>query len=172
MSIVIRPINENEVVNIVSAMKSYSDNERLSTEQFTKYLDEHDTTHKKMWYGCFKDGKCVSLSLLKKIPEDFVLLAEIQSIVKGYGKPLLEDILKRSFNIWWCSNPEGGEQLADYYRQFDVEEHLIRMSKWTNSPEYAFFKVTDDEHRKQILDVFDKADEKSDKFSSKKMRYR
>ena len=109
----------------------------------------------------------MALSLLKKIPENFVLLAAFQPIVPGYGKLLLDDILSKSNNIWWCADPTGGESLVDYYRQFGLEEHLIKMSKWTNAPEYAFFKVSDAKHRQQILDVLAKADMKSKKYNPK-----
>ena len=161
-----RAISEADVKSLNNQFKNYTNNKRFNSEQFSKYFDEKCKCQK-IWYGCFKNNKLMALSLLKKIPENFVLLAEFQTIVKGYGKLLLDDILSKSNNIWWCADPTGGESLVDYYRQFGLEEQLIKMSKWTNTPEYAFFKVSDAKHRQQILDVLAKADMKSKKYNPK-----
>ena len=125
-----------------------------------------------LWYGCFDNEKCMALAVLKRYRDDgIILLAEIQSAVKGYGKPLIENILRRADNIWWCADPDGGEDLVSYYRQFTrlgVKEHLIRRSKWANGvPEYAFYKAEDSESEKIILDTLDMADMESPRFSSK-----
>jgi len=169
MSLVFKALDENDVKDILSRVESYSNNSRLVLNQFYKYFDEDHIKQEKLWYGCFEDDRCVALSVLKKIPKGFILLAEIQSIIKGYGKLLIKNILNRSKNIWWCTDPTGGDDLVNYYRQFNVEEHLIKMSKWTYSPEYAFFKVSDDKHRAQILDTFDKADMSSEKYNPNKL---
>lgn len=116
----------------------------------------------------------MALSVLKKFPYmgyDIILLAEIQAFTKGYGKLLIENILSRSKNIWWCASPDGGQSLVNYYRQFGLKEHLIKTSKWTNTPEYAFYKASDTEHEKIIIDNLLKADlsrfriEKTEKLS-------
>lgn len=125
-----------------------------------------------LWYGCFDKEKCMALAVLKRYRDDgIILLAEIQSAVKGYGKPLIENILQRASNIWWCADPTAGESLVAYYRQFarlGVKEHLICRSKWINgAPEYAFYKTEDSESEKIILDTLDMADMESPRFSSK-----
>ena len=114
----------------------------------------------------------MALAVLKRYHDDgIILLAEIQSAVKRYGKPLIENILGRAGNIWWCADPDGGEDLVSYYRQFarlGVKEHLIRRSKWANGvSEYAFYKAEDSESEKIILDTLDMADMESPRFSSK-----
>ena len=111
----------------------------------------------------------MSLAVLKKYRnDDVILLAEVQSAVRGYGRPLIENILSRSRNIWWCADPDGGESLVCYYRQFSVKEYLIRMSKWVGGrPETAFYKAEDPAAEKDILDTLRKADMESPKFSSK-----
>lgn len=165
-----KAVSDAEAKLLIDQFEKYTNNERLDLNQFEKYFDERHQTQLQLWYGCFKDGKCMALSVLKKIPEGFILLAEIQSVIKGYGKLLLEDVLSRSKNIWWCADPTGGESLADYYRQFDVEEHLIKMSKWTNTPEHAFFKVSDDKHRQQILSELAKADKTDKNYHAGKLK--
>ena len=114
-----------------------------------------------MWYGCFDETKkCLALAVLKKYRNDgVILLAEVQSIIKGYGRPLIENILARSRNIWWCVDPDGGESLVEYYRQFAASEYLIKKSKWVEGrPEYAFYKAEDVEHEQIILNTLRKAD--------------
>jgi hypothetical protein len=105
----------------------------------------------------------VSLAVLKKYRDDgIILLAEVQSAVKGYGRPLIEDILSRSRNIWWCADPDGGDTLADYYRSFGVEEYLINRSKWVSGrPEIAFYKAEDPEAERIILKTLRAADMES-----------
>ena len=103
----------------------------------------------------------MALSVLMKLPymgNNIVLLAEIQSFVKGYGKALIENILSRTSNIWWCAEPASGQSLVDYYRQFGLREHVIGMSKWTNTPEHAFYRAIDEYHENIIVDNLRKAD--------------
>lgn len=170
-----KSVSDQTARELIDNFESYTNNERLDlnrlyqpfSKEQQRQISKEQQRQKHIWYGCFEDGKCMAIALLKKIPKGFILLAEFQAVVKGYGKLLLEDILSKSKNIWWCADPEGGESLADYYRQFDLEEHLIKLSKWTNTQEYAFFKVTDEQHRKQILDQLDKADMTSEKYDAK-----
>ena len=102
----------------------------------------------------------MSLAVLKKYRDDgIILLAEVQSAIKGYGRPLIEDILSRSRNIWWCADPDGGDTLADYYRSFGVEEYLINRSKWVGGrPEIAFYKAEDPEAERKIISTLCAAD--------------
>jgi hypothetical protein len=148
-----------ELKSILRGMPSYADNPRLNMFQFEKYLTD-DSAFATLWYGCFDGSRCMSLAVLKRYHDDgVILLAEVQSAVKGYGQPLIENILSRSRNIWWCADPDGGESLVEYYRQFGVNEYLIRKSKWVgNRPEYAFYKVEDPEHERIILNTLRRAD--------------
>lgn len=154
-----KSISERLMPEMIQDFFIRTNNQRYDSKQFEEYLSgEKYSNGKTLWYGCFEDGECMSLAVLKKYKNDgIILLAAFQSIIKGYGKPLLENILSRSKNIWWCAEPEDGESLADYYRQFDVKEHLIKMSKWTDSPEYVFYKA-DEKHEPLILDMLNKAD--------------
>lgn len=153
------PAFGGELKSILRKMPLYTDNPRLKTAQFEKYLAA-DGAFATLWYGCFGNGKCMALAVLKKYRDDgVILLAEVQSIVKGYGRPLIENILARSRNIWWCADPDGGESLVEYYRQFGVNEYLIRKSKWVgNRPEHAFYKAEDPKHEQIILNTLRHAD--------------
>ena len=148
-----------ELKSILRGMPSYADNPRLNMFQFEKYLTD-DSAFATLWYGCFDGSRCMSLAVLKRYHDDgVILLAEVQSAVKGYGQPLIENILSRSRNIWWCADPDGGESLVEYYRRFGVNEYLIRKSKWVgNRPEYAFYKTEDPEHERIILNTLRRAD--------------
>lgn len=160
-----------ELKAMLREMPSYADNPRLKMSQFEKYLAD-DGAFATLWYGCFDGGRCMSLAVLKKYRDDgIILLAEVQSAVRGYGRPLIENILSRSRNIWWCADPGGGESLVEYYRRFarfGVREYLIRRSKWAaGAPEFAFYKAEDPAAEKTILDTLSKADMESRMFSSR-----
>lgn len=151
-----------ELKAILREMPSYADNSRLDMSQFEKYLAD-DGAFATLWYGCFDGGRCTALAVLKKYRDDgVILLAEVQSAVRGYGGPLMEDILSRSRNIWWCADPDGGESLVRYYRRFGVNEYLIRKSKWVGGrPETAFYKAEDPYAERRILATLRAADMES-----------
>lgn len=154
-----RLVKNTDLTALLNEVDTYNENLRYDKSQFEKYLGSTKGIDQgAIYYGLFRNEKCEALSYLNKTPGDFILLAQIASFVKGSGKLLIENILNRSRNIWWVADPEGGESLVNYYRQFGLEEHLIKMSKWTNTPEYAFFKVSDDIHRQHILEELDKVD--------------
>lgn len=159
-----------ELLDVLGGIREYTDNPRLDIAQFEKYLVD-DGALATMWYGCFEGGKCMALAVLKKYRDDgLALLAEVQSIIKGYGRPLIYDILSRSRNIWWCADPDGGEGLVEYYRQFGLEEYFIKRSKWVEGrPEFAFFKVEDEEHRQVVLNTLAAADMSGPAYKSGKI---
>lgn len=151
-----------ELKALLREMPSYADNPRLDISQFEKYLAD-DGAFATLWYGCFDGGRCTALAVLKKYRDDgVILLAEVQSAVRGYGGPLIEDILSRSRNIWWCADPDGGESLVRYYRRLGVNEYLIRKSKWAGGrPETAFYKAEDPDAERKILATLRAADMES-----------
>lgn len=113
-----KSISEQAVKDTLARMLLTTNNPRFVATEFSQYFDEQTEGQIKLWYGVFVDNECKALAVLKKFSymPDVILLAEIQSIEKGYGKPLIENILLRSLNIWWCAEPEGGEDLLNYYR--------------------------------------------------------
>ena len=81
-----------------------------------------DLEENSAFYGVFVDKKCAALSYLNKTPEGCILIAEVQSAIKGFGRILIEDILSRSSAVWLKANTEGGEKLLEYYRSFGLKE--------------------------------------------------
>lgn len=62
---------------ILRRMPSYADNPRLDIAQFEKYF-ANDGARATLWYGCFGEGKCMALAVLKRYHDDgIILLAEI-----------------------------------------------------------------------------------------------
>ena len=68
---------DGELKAILREMPSYTDNPRLDMTQFEKYLS-NDGALATLWYGCFENGRCTALAVLKKYrDDDVILLAEI-----------------------------------------------------------------------------------------------
>ena len=153
-----RVVESEEAKHILEHVEEVTNNNRFMLCQFEKYIDKSDI----LWYGCFENSHCMALAALKKYVDDrVILLAEVQSIIKGYGKSLICSILSNFKNVWWCADPLNGDKnLVKYYQQFNVKQYLIKMSKWTDTPEYAFYKA-DAEHEKIILSILSKADKTS-----------
>lgn len=137
-----RPVNRHDIPRLLDEIEGYCDNERFSREQFEKYLFSEkgiDSTDNSMFYGLFDNGKCLALAYLNKVPEDFILMAQVSSVVRGYGKPLIENIIEMSRNLWWAADPDGGEKLVDYYRQFGMKEVILDNVKWVDGRSETFF---------------------------------
>lgn len=130
-------------------VSGYCDNERFRKSQFLKYMSpspQTDDDGSSCFLGMFDDnGRCLSMAYLNKVPDGFILIAEIQSIVRGNGKPLIEFIISKSANLWWMADPAGGESLLDYYRRFNLEEATIYGGKT------AFYKTDGPENKETIL---------------------
>ena len=110
---------------LLNDIKGWCENKRWSDLQFTKFLSSEkaiDSDESSAYYGVFVDGRCAALSYLNKTPKGCILIAEVQSAVKGFGRILIEDILSRGSAVWLKANPEGGEKLLEYYRSFELEE--------------------------------------------------
>lgn len=137
-----RPINRQDIPRLLDEIEGYCDNGRFNREQFEKYLFSEkriDSVDNSMFYGLFEGGKCLALAYLNKVPEDFVLIAQVSSVVRGYGKPLIEKIIEMSRNLWWAANPDGGKKLVDYYRQFGLKEVTFDNVKWVDGWSETFF---------------------------------
>lgn len=128
------------------------------TEQDFKY--RKDLFPERVWYGCFDmdDSRCKSLSLLEKDTNGIILLAEIQSFVKGFGAPLIRRIISKAENLWFAVDPNGGMDLVEYYRQFGIFECKLEHSRWADgNRQYFFYKASDDQHADMILKFIGKA---------------
>jgi hypothetical protein len=152
-----RSIDKSEVSPLLDEIDGYCENKRYNRSQFEKYLRSEktiDADDRSMFLGMFDDGgKCLSLCYLNKdVPEGFILLAEVQCVVRGFGKPLIEKVISLSKNLWWAADPTGGESLVNYYRQFDLKETSLDWSKWVDGPETFFYKASSEEDEARLLE--------------------
>lgn len=137
-----KPVNRQDIPKLLDEIEGYYENERFERGQFEKYLFSEksiDAEDKSMFYVLFEGKKCLALAYLNKVPEDFILIAQVSSVVRGYGKPLIENIIEMSKNLWWAANPNGGEKLVDYYRQFGLKEVTFDNVKWVDGRSETFF---------------------------------
>lgn len=163
VSLYFRKVERKDISKLLDEIDGYVENKRYRREQFEKYVDSEksiDSPSKSMFYGMFdsEDGKCLALSYLNKVPDDFILIAEIQSIFKGCGKLLIENISSLCGNMWFAADPSSKKTLVDYYRQFGFDEKTYRKTKWSDGKkETFFFKTSDSKHRKELIRFLEKA---------------
>ena len=159
--IVFKKVQRDELIPLLNKIETYIESKRFKRKQFEKYLKSDkmiDREDKSMYYGLFGlDGHCLALSYLNKTPEDCILVAEIQCVIPGYGKLLLQDIINRSSAMWLAADPEAEKTLLDYYRKFGLEEVVIGKSKWANGKEEHFFLKASGKNRENILRTLEQA---------------
>ena len=155
-----KKVPRRELPALLDEISSYAESPRWSRAQFEKYLYSEktiDAEDMSMYYGAFADGKCLALSYLNKVPDGCVLIAQVSSVAKGFGKVLIENILARAPDVWWGVDPAGGEDLLSYYRSNfgdEAEEVSLRRSKWAAT---RFFVRASGAGRAAILDMIEKA---------------
>ena len=153
-------VEEDDAMHIVSSMSKRTDNRRICDARFRKYYGNSGNR----WIGMFEDGRCLSLAVLIKYPKndlvnDIILLAEFQSFVKGCGKPLLEVILAHYPNIWWMVDPDGGNRLLSYYRQFKgMSESIFDSAGGNDNSQVVFYRVFGGPRRKLLLSLLQQKD--------------
>ena len=158
-----RKVERKDVPRLLDEIDGYVENRRYKREQFEKYLESEkgiDSPSKSMFYGMFDsdDGKCLALSYLNKVPADFVLIAEIQSIFKGCGRILIENISSLCDNMWLAADPTAKKTLVEYYRQFGFDEKTYRKTKWSDGrPETFFFKTDGKSNRNRLIKFLEKS---------------
>jgi len=154
---VFRKVLRSELVLLLDEIETYNENPRFKREQFEKYLGSGkaiDRVDRSMYYGLFAlDGHCLALSYLNKTPGDCILVAQISCVVRGYGRDLLNDIIRRSDAMWLAADPTAESGLLDYYRTFGLEEMVLKRSKWANGGEEHFFFKARGKDRDLILDM-------------------
>ena len=158
---VFKKVPRNELVQLLDEIETYNESKRFRREKFEQYLGSRksiDSEDRSMYYGLFSlDSRCLALSYLNKTPADCVLVAEIQCIVLGYGRLLLQDIISRSGAMWLAADPNAENTLLDYYRKFGLEEVVIDHSKWADGKEEHFFLKADGKRRESILRILENA---------------
>ena len=156
-------VERKDVPKLLDEIDGYVENKRYRRKQFEKYLESEkgiDSPSKSMFYGLFdsEDGKCLALSYLNKVPDDFVLIAEIQSVYRGCGRILIENISSLCGNMWLMADPSAKRTLVEYYRQFGFEERTFKKTKWSRGrKQTCFFKASDGRRRKRLLKFLEDA---------------
>lgn len=118
-------IPRENIVSLLDDIDAYCENERFDRSKFSRYIGSEkliDDDEHSCFLGMFDGDKCLSMAYLNKVPEKFILIAQIQCVIHGFGKPLIEKIISLSRNLWLVADPDGGESLLDYYRQFGLKE--------------------------------------------------
>ena len=160
-NMVFKKVPRDKLVQLLDEIEEYNENERFDREQFEKYLGSDkaiDSEERSMYYGLFSlDGHCLALSYLNKTPGDCILVAQITCIVHGYGRDLLNDIIRRSKAMWLAADPTASESLLEYYRTFDLEEVVLAHSKWADGKAEHFFYKAGGEQQDQILAMIEGA---------------
>ena len=158
---VFKKVQRDDLSHLLDEIEEYNENERFKRVQFEKYLGSDkaiDSEERSMYYGLFSlDGHCLALSYLNKTPGDCVLVAQVSCVVHGYGRCLLEDIIKRSKAMWLAADPTASSSLLEYYRSFGLEEVILDHSKWADGEEEHFFLKAHGESREQILSTIESA---------------
>lgn len=138
-NMVFKKVPRSRLMQLLDSIVTYNENERFKREQFEKYLRSTkaiDAEEKSMYYGLFNiDGHCLALSYLNKTPDGCVLVAEIACVVHGYGRDLLNNIIRKSIAMWLAADPNAEDSLLDYYRTFALEEVVLDHSKWADGNE-------------------------------------
>ena len=124
--------------------------------QFMKYLDKTSSV-KYECVGCFdKHTKiCLAIAILdyNVANANDCYICEIQSFQKGFGKWLIQQILKNKTNVWLMANP-GIDELLTFYRDlaFNLKEHVVENSIY-DTPTHFFYQATQLEEK--ILQYID-----------------
>ena len=156
-----KKVQRADLPGLLDEIGTYAESPRWSREQFEKYLmsgKSVDSENRSMFYGAFAGGRCLALSYLNKVPDDCVLIAQVSSVAKGFGKVLIENILSRAKDVWWAVDPEGGNGLLEYYRNNfgDIAEEVeLSRSKW---PATHFFVRAGGDDLVKITDMLRKAE--------------
>ena len=140
-------VDENEFVGLLAQAEKCFRPKRYSRQQFQKYFGQDC-----FWHIVLLDGVMVAGAAVRHWPrnighiDDCMLIAEIQSFVKGYGKVLLGHLSFKYRNVWLAVDPDGGKSLSRYYqgilKQFGWEEVVVQNSKFNHRlPQSFWFKA-------------------------------
>ena len=114
-------------------------NLRFDKAQFEKH---YDNKHK--FYCLIEDNKLMAAAsiFMNKLDLNDLYINEIQALQKGYGKKLIQELLKLK-NIWLMAEP-GNSILVDYYKQYNLKEFILNKNDSIyNVDTYYFYKDID-----------------------------
>ena len=128
-------ITQEEVTDILE--NSPIDNPRFEKDQFTQYFGQDEIS----WCGLFSnDGNCLSLAAIQHNHpfSGYLYISEIQTLKKGFGLPLLKEIVERYKKVWLMANTSSGDSLIDYYRNTGLFEEIAIEDSVYGCPAYFF----------------------------------
>ena len=128
-------ITKEEVTDILE--NSPIDNPRFEKDQFTQYFGQDEIS----WCGLFSnDGNCLSLAAIQHNHpfSGYLYISEIQTLKKGFGLPLLKEIVDRYKKVWLMANTSAGDTLIDYYRDTGLFEEIAIEDSVYGCPVYFF----------------------------------
>ena len=159
MKIKFKRVQKEDLPELLDDIDTYYESPRWDRSQLEKYLSSSksiDDEEHSAYFGLFRanDDSCLALAYLNKVPDGFILIAQVNSVVKGYGRKLIDVISGKASNLWLAADPAGGETLLEYYRTFDCfKEIRLKHSKWVaGQPESFFYKTSDAEREDELVD--------------------
>ena len=143
----ITEINETEDLKLLTNLsndliKNIIDNEKIENKrfervQFSKYF-EFDSDNYNWCVLSSKDENLAIALINDNTPyDDYYYISEIQSLKKGYGKKLLEELFKKYKKVWLMSNTTAGDSLLNFYRSLNLKEIIIPNSVY-GCPAYFY----------------------------------
>ena len=124
-------ISEKEAQELINKVYN-TNNSRYDSNQFTKLIGSN-----KIWEMI--DNKALAVLDYNRLGLQDYYLNEIQSFEKGYGKKLLQELIKKYDILWFIADPSSDSNLVKYYEQFGLNEFVIEHTIW-NKPVTAFYQ--------------------------------
>ena len=113
------------------------ENSRFDIGQFTKYYDQDNIE----WCALFSEShECLSIAAIQSNHpyNGYIYIDEIQTLKKGFGLPLLKEIVERYKKVWLMANTSSGDSLIDYYRNTGLFEEIAIEDSVYGCPAYFF----------------------------------
>ena len=143
--------NYNEFMTLLK--KSAIDNSRFNIEQFKKYSNDNGE-----FICLIENGKLMSAAYIKEntLGINDTYINEVQTLQRGYGKKLINEIIKSNNNVWLMAEPDNSE-LVNYYKQFGLDEIVIPKSDSIYDVDtHCFYKFNNKKDANKIREYFGK----------------
>lgn len=98
-------------------------NPRYSRTNFTKYFGQDNIK----WCTLSINTEIVAIAAVEENnPFDgYVYINDIQTLIKGYGRTLLDEIFNNYKKVWLMADVTAGEDLLNYYRSLKLHEMVV-----------------------------------------------
>lgn len=135
------------------------ENPRFDRTQFTKYLTGSDARDLEV-VGLFDKfpTECLAMAVLAFdfAKADDCYICEIQSFKKGYGKALIQKLMKYQKKLWLHADITASESLLDFYRDpdFKFEEYVIPTSTYDCPIHFFYTQDCDEDALRKHIDSY------------------